>query len=272
MVIVLTTRPADAVKKNIQLYDIRRNQSRHVSDICQKKYEHCGFRGGFLEKFVYETYFLTPWNENSSQHTFEQITKYRLSLCEVWSNEQLQITMVADLCQVVLSCFRGEKAPRENPPNGDFFVFSHGDLSPRHTKVRHFSCVAFSPPVCRIFAWRGERSPRENPPKPPFGVFSPGDISPRMAKIRQTGAKTRKVATRKPAKWWLFRVFAWRPFAPPHKSTRHSMRCVFGYCLSYLCLARRKVAMRKPDKITFWRVFAWRPFASAPKTRLYDIA
>jgi len=66
-----------------------------------------------------------------------------------------------------------------------------------------------------------------------------------------TGAKTQKVDTRKPVKWWLFRVFAWRPFAPPHESTRHSMRCVFGYCWSYLCLARRKVAIRKPDKITF---------------------
>jgi len=59
------------------------------------------------------------------------------------------------------------------------------------------------------------------------------------------GAKTRKVATPKLAKWWLFRVFAWRPFAPPHKSMRHSMRCVFGYCLSYLCLAGRNVAKRK---------------------------
>jgi len=98
-------------------------------------------------------------------------------------------TMVADLCHVVLSCFRGEKAPRENPPNGDFFVFSHGDLSLRHTKVQHFSCVAFSPPVCRIFAWRGERSTRENPPKSPFGVFSHGDLSPRQAKIRQTGGE-----------------------------------------------------------------------------------
>ena len=112
--------------------------------------------------------------------------------------------MVADLCHVVLSCFRGEKAPRKNPPNGDFFVFSHGDLSPRHTKVcrtlfmfRLFAfclsylCLAgrkvatrkhenhhvarrkydtfisgeFSPSICRVFAWRGERSPRENTPR-----------------------------------------------------------------------------------------------------------
>ena len=39
--------------------------------------------------------------------------------------------------------------PRENPPNGDFFAFSHGDLSPRHTKVRHVSCFAFSPKIRR---------------------------------------------------------------------------------------------------------------------------
>jgi len=74
-----------------------------------------------------------------------------------------------------------------------------------------------------------------------------------MSYYRLFGAKSRKGATRKPAKWWLVRVFAWRPFAPPHESTRHLMRCVFGYCLSYLCLARRKVAMRKPAKITIWR-------------------
>ena len=53
-----------------------------------------------------------------------------------------------------------ERLPRENPPNGDFFVFSHGDLSPRHTKLRDIPCVAFSATVCcifafwRVFAWR----------------------------------------------------------------------------------------------------------------------
>jgi len=115
--------------------------------------------------------------------------------------------MLADFCHVVLSCFRGEMAPRKTPPNGDLFVFSHGDLSPHHTKVRHFSCVSLrllfvvtlpggakgrhaktrkSPfggfraatfrvfaPVCRIFAWWGERSPRENPPNGDFVGFSP---------------------------------------------------------------------------------------------------
>ena len=65
--------------------------------------------------------------------------------------------MVADLCHVVLSGFRGEKAPRENPPNAAFFVFSHGDLSPRHTKVRQFHALRFR--LLFIFAWRGERSP-----------------------------------------------------------------------------------------------------------------
>ena len=75
----------------------------------------------------------------------------------------------------------------------------------------------------------------------------------------------RKRATRKPAKWWLFRVFAWRPFAPPHESTRHSTRRVFAYWLSYLRLAGRKVATQKHAKWWFWRVFAWRPFAPPGK-------
>ena len=66
---------------------------------------------------------------------------------------------------IVFSRRKGERSPRENPPNGHFFAFSRGDLSPRHTKVRNFSCFAFSPPVCRVFAWRGERSPRENTPR-----------------------------------------------------------------------------------------------------------
>jgi len=82
---------------------------------------------------------------------------------------------------------------------------------------------------------------------------------------RVFGAKTRKGATRKTAKWWLFLVFAWRHFPPPNESTRHSMRCVFGYCLSHICLTGRKVAMRKTAKITIWRVFAWRPFAFSPR-------
>jgi len=81
-------------------------------------------------------------------------------------------------CRIsVFSGRKREKAPRENPPNGDFFVFSHGDFSPRHTKVRDIPCVAFSATVCRIFAWRSNRSPGENPPKSPFGGFSRGDLS-----------------------------------------------------------------------------------------------
>jgi len=78
--------------------------------------------------------------------------------------------MVADLCHVV------------NPPNGDLFVFSHGDLSPRHTKVRDITCVSAT--VCRIFALRGERSPCENPTKYVLAVF-------RVATFRVFAPKTR---------------------------------------------------------------------------------
>ena len=48
-----------------------------------------------------------------------------------------------------------------------------------------------------------------------------------MSYKRVFGAKTRKVATRKPAKWWLWLVFAWRPFAPPGKDTTNSRRTLW---------------------------------------------
>jgi len=103
------------------------------------------------------------------------------------------ISIAADLCHVVLSCFRGEKAPRDNPPNGHFFVFSRDDLSPRHAKERHFSCIAFSPPVCRtcIFAWQGERSPRENTPR--LLKVSSARLIIFNKKMRKWKTKTRRV-------------------------------------------------------------------------------
>ena len=60
--------------------------------------------------------------------------------------------------------FGAKRRHAKKTPNDDFFVFSHGDLLPGHTKLRNFSCVAFSPPVCHIFAWWGERSPLFAPP------------------------------------------------------------------------------------------------------------
>jgi len=79
---------------------------------------------------------------------------------------------------------------------------------------------------------------------------------------RVFGAKRRKGATRKPAKWWRFRVFAWRPFAPPHESTTLLMFRLFAFCLSYLCLAGRKVATRKHEQnhhVEGFRVATFRP-------------
>jgi len=73
------------------------------------------------------------------------------------------------------------KGATRNP--GDFFVFTctHGDLSPRHTKVRDIPCDAFSATVCRIFAWRDEMPPCENKKNyhlagfrvAPYRVFAP---------------------------------------------------------------------------------------------------
>jgi len=84
------------------------------------------------------------------------------------------------------------------------------------------------------------------------------------------GAKRRKGATRKPAKWWPFRVFAWRPFAPPHESTRHSMRCVFVYFFSYLCLSERKVAKRKLANRQNYYLAGFRVAIFRPDMESYD--
>ena len=126
------------------------------------------------------------------------------------------LSMVADLCHVVLSCFRGEKAKRRHAKIRQMvtFVFSHGNLSPRHTKVRHFLCVAFSHPVCRIFAWRGERSPRQS-------------------KIRKTGGEK---ATHEKC-----RTFVWRGERSPCGNTKKSP---FGE------FSRGAFSLRKHDNTT----------------------
>jgi len=150
------------------------------------------------------------------------------------------------------------KAPRENTPNGNFFGFSHGDLSPRHTKVRRFSCVAFLPPVCRIFARRGERSPRENRPKSPFSGYLRGNLSPRKAKTRKGATrkfakcwkitifapKKQMVATRKLARWWLF-MFWHGDLSPRHTKVRYITCVAFS---ATVCRIIAKRSERSPCK------------------------
>jgi len=146
--------------------------------------------------------------------------------------------MVADLCHVVLSCFRGEMAPRENPPIDG--VFSHGDLSPRHTKVRHFSCIAFSPPVCHIFAWRGERSPREKTPK------SPGkDTTNRGENAKGRHAKIRQLMA-------CFRMATFRPATRTYDTFHASPFCDIP-CVAF--------------SATVCRIFAWRGERSTCENR-----
>ena len=141
-------------------------------------------------------------------------------------------------------------------------VLSCGGAKGRHAKTRKsHRLVGFRVSTFRVFAWRGEMSPRENPPNSdfsPFGGFSRGAFS----RFRLAG---RKIATRKPAKWWFRRVFAWRPFAPPGKDTTNRRRKGDAWKVSYFRVAGRKVAMRKHEKVTIWRVFAWRLFAFSPR-------
>ena len=81
-------------------------------------------------------------------------------------------------------------------------------------------------------------------------------------------AKTRKGATRKPAKWWLFRVFAWQPFALSCKRTTLFMCCHFASCFSYLCLAGPKSPFglfsrcdHSPRQAKIRHIYKWRVFA-----------
>ena len=84
-----------------------------------------------------------------------------------------------------------------------------------------------------------------------------------MSYKRVFGAKTRKVAMRKTAKWWFWRVFAWRPFAPPGKDTTNSSRKRNLECRVLSC-SGAKGRHAKTRKITNWRVFAWRLSAFSP--------
>jgi len=72
-----------------------------------------------------------------------------------------------------------------------------------------------------------------------------------MSYKRVFGLKTRKVATQKLAKWWGWRVFAWRPFVPPGKDTTNSSRKRNAWNVAYLRVAGRKVAMRNTKKSPF---------------------
>jgi len=66
---------------------------------------------------------------------------------------------------IVFSGRKGENAPRDNTTNGHFFVFSRDDLSPRHAKERHFSCVAF-PPNDDFFVFSHENLCKQRDPHP----------------------------------------------------------------------------------------------------------
>ena len=109
-------------------------------------------------------------------------------------NLSIYLHIVADLCHVVLSCFRGEKAKRRHAKTRQMVTLSCFRMATLHPATRKYdtSCVAFLPlfvvsvpggakrarkpaqiTILCVFAW----------PKSPFGVFSRGDLSPRQAKI-----------------------------------------------------------------------------------------
>jgi len=119
-----------------------------------------------------------------------------------------------------------ERSPRENPSNGDFGGFSHGDLSPRQAKIRKTVAENAMHGMSRTFVLRGDRSPCENPTKSPFRGFSHGDLSPRQANIRQTGGEK---ATHEKC-----RTFVWRGERSPCENTNKSPFGGFSRC-AFFC-------------------------------------
>jgi len=148
-------------------------------------------------------------------------------------------------CRIIV--FSGRKGAK-NPPNDDFFVFSHGDLSPRHTKVRHFSCVT----IWRVFAWR------------PFAP--PGkDTTNRGENANGRHAKTRQMVT-----FSCFRMATFRPTTRKY-ATFHALRFRLLFVVSLLGEAKgRHAKTRQYHLMAGFRVATFRVFA--PKTRLYDMA
>jgi len=176
--------------------------------------------------------------------------------------------MVADLCHFVLSCFRGEIRQAKTRKIVTFSCFGMATFRPATRKYNTFHASPFRL-LFVVSLPGGAKGRHAKTRKSPFGGFSLGDLSPRQSKIRQTGGETAKGRHVKKPQMVTFLCFCMETFRPPHKSTRYSMRCVFGYCLSYLWLARGKVAMQNPTKFTIRRVFAWRPFAFLPRKHVY---
>ena len=62
------------------------------------------------------------------------------------------------MCRIF--AMRGERSPRENPLNGDFGGFPHGEVSPRQAKIRQTVAENATHGMWRTFVWRAEKSPK----------------------------------------------------------------------------------------------------------------
>jgi len=80
-------------------------------------------------------------------------------------------------CRIsVFSGRKRERSQRENPPNGDFGGFSHGDIRPRQAKIRQTVKHA-THEMSRTFVWRGEKTSCTTTKKSPFGGVLRGAFS-----------------------------------------------------------------------------------------------
>ena len=153
--------------------------------------------------------------------------------------------MVADLCHVVLSCFRDEKAKRRHAKPRHMVTFSCFRMATFRPATRKYDTFHVSPFrllfVVSLPGWRGERSPRENtkslhvagfrvatfrPARRRYDTFISGEFSPS-----------------------IIRVFAWRGERSPRENTPIlSLKCRdFVFHFRIFAFYTKKVTFRVFD-------------------------
>ena len=112
----------------------------------------------------------------------------------------IQIVMVADLCHVVLSCFRGEKAKMRNTKTRQMVICSCFCMTTFRPATRKYDSFHASPfRLLFVVSLPGEAKGRyaKNTKRSPFGGFSRGDLSCFRSCLSYLCMAGRKVATRK---------------------------------------------------------------------------
>jgi len=149
------------------------------------------------------------------------------------SHNWYTVRMVADLCRVVLSCFRCEKAKRRQAKTRQMVTFSCFRMATFRPVTRKYNTFHASP--FRLL----------------FVVYLPG------------GAKGRHAKTRQMVTFSCFRMATFRP-ATRKYATFHALRFRLLFVVSLSGEAKGRHAKTRQNHL-----FAWRPIAFLPRKHVY---